>query len=473
MTLSIDGWTDISGYSLYALLLLRGQYVKQFINILDLNLKRHTAENIYEAVKKCMQRKQISFQNICAIVTDSPSVMIKFQTLLTRDHPHIMRVHCILHAFNLIAKDFMNHPMMASIIKGNKMLVNYFTSSSFWSEYLSQWADENEIRHGLSTLCESRWYSLAKVCLSIQSHEEGFKKCLILFQNPSSDTPTISSAVISIIENRNHFTSNNTKLGDVWKEFSTVFKAIQSIHVYERFQGFKEHCLRTLHRRAKVFHSDLYIIAYFLHPKFRSIAVSLKHSLKSITVMILVLAKDWQYYKEDAELLIPQIKRYYSQHEPFGSPSHGVFTNNAIDYWLGLPDSPQCLPLKKLAITICEIVPHAAGVEGLFSVMSAIKTKYRNKMLPNTLKMISQIKLHLLQEDSTKTKSTKFKNKECVADSTDYDYMVGFDFFSSPLELETFEEGVFGQENMEEPSRQDAFIDTLFDFDLWEQENQQ
>ncbi|MBW0552135.1 hypothetical protein O181_091850 [Austropuccinia psidii MF-1] len=87
--------------------------------------------------------------------------------------------------------------------------------------------------------------------------------------------------------------------------------------------------------------------------------------------------------------------------------------------------------------------------------------------------MISQIKLHLLQEDSTKTKSTKSKNKECVADSTEYDHMVGFDFSSSPLELETFEEGVFGQEKMEEPSRQDAFIDTLFDFELWEQENQQ
>ncbi|MBW0556779.1 hypothetical protein O181_096494 [Austropuccinia psidii MF-1] len=184
--------------------------------------------------------------------------------------------------------------------------------------------------------------------------------------------------------------------------------------------------------------------------------------------MILVLAKDWQYYKEDAKLLIPQIKCYYSQHEPFGSQSHGVFTNNAIDYWLGLADSPQCLPLKKLAITICEIVPHAAGLEGLFSVMSAIKTKYCNQILPNTLKMISQIKHHLLQEDSTKTKS---KNKECVADSTEYDHMVGFDFSSSPLELETFEEGVFGQEKMEEPSWQDAFIHTLFDFDLWEQAN--
>ncbi|MBW0480529.1 hypothetical protein O181_020244 [Austropuccinia psidii MF-1] len=144
--------------------------------------------------------------------------------------------------------------------------------------------------------------------------------------------------------------------------------------------------------------------------------------------MILVLEKDWQYSKQDAKLLIPQIKCYYSQNEPFASLSHGVFNNNDIHYWLGFPDSPQCLPLKKLAITICEIVPHAAGVEGLFSVRSAIKTKYCNQMLPNMLKMIIQIKLHLLQEDGAKIKSAKAKNKEFVADSTEYGHMVGVDF---------------------------------------------
>ncbi|MBW0462272.1 hypothetical protein O181_001987 [Austropuccinia psidii MF-1] len=197
----------------------------------------------------------------------------------------------------------------------------------------------------------------------------------------------------------------------------------------------------------------------------------LSHS--SITFMILVLEKDRKYYKEDSKLLIPQIEHYYSQHEPFGSLSHGVFTNNSIDYCLGLPDPPQCLPLKKPAITICEIVPHAAGVEGLFSVISDIKTKYCNQMHPNMLKMISQIKLHLFQEDRTKMKSTKAKNKEFLADSTEYDHMIGFDFFSSPLELETFEEDVFGKENMEEPSWNDSFIDNSFYFDLCEKENKQ
>ncbi|MBW0472872.1 hypothetical protein O181_012587 [Austropuccinia psidii MF-1] len=184
MTLSIDGWTDVSGFSIYALLLLCGQYIKQFVEILDLNLKFHTAENLVEAVKNCLDWKCISLKNISAVVTDSPSVMIKFQNLLTKYKPYIMKVNCVLHAFNLIAKNFIMHPTMEPIVKGNKVLANNFSTSSLWGEFLTQLARNNNISHCLSTLCESCWHSISKVCLSVQMHEEGFKKCLTMFKNP-------------------------------------------------------------------------------------------------------------------------------------------------------------------------------------------------------------------------------------------------------------------------------------------------
>ncbi|MBW0549116.1 hypothetical protein O181_088831 [Austropuccinia psidii MF-1] len=226
MTLSIDGWTDISGFSIYALLLLRGQYIKQFVEILDLNLKRHTAENLVEAVKNCLDRKCISLKNISAVVTDSPSVIIKLQNLLTKDKPYIMKTHCVLHAFNIISKHFIMHPTMALIVKGNKVLVNSFSNSSFWGEFLTQWASNNNI-----------------------SHKE--------------DTPSIPSTVILVIENQDHFTSNdtlvsllkpvvdsisrlensNTKLSDIWQEFLVVYK---SLFIFETFtQGHYTHDLGT------------------------------------------------------------------------------------------------------------------------------------------------------------------------------------------------------------------------------------
>ncbi|MBW0465449.1 hypothetical protein O181_005164 [Austropuccinia psidii MF-1] len=79
MTLLIYGCTDVSGCSLYAILLQRGQYIKCFIDILNLNLKCHTSDNIYEEVKDSLDFKRIFLNNISAAVTDSPSVMLKFQ----------------------------------------------------------------------------------------------------------------------------------------------------------------------------------------------------------------------------------------------------------------------------------------------------------------------------------------------------------------------------------------------------------
>ncbi|MBW0562015.1 hypothetical protein O181_101730 [Austropuccinia psidii MF-1] len=241
MNLSIDGWKDVSGFSIYALLLLHGQYIKQFIDILKLNLKHYTAENIVESVKNCLDQNCVLLKNISAVVMDSPSVMIKFQNLLTKDKPYIMKTHC-------------------------------------------------------------------------------------------------------------------------------------------------------------------------------------------------------------------------------------VFPTKAMDSWLGLPDDPQSSPLKKFAITISEIVPHASGIEGLFSVMSAVKTKYQNPMLPTTLKMISQIKLQLTQKKPQKSKN-KHKNDEC-SETSEYNCMCGYKSFSSPLELENLEDGVFDQADMQLTWHQDALIETMFDFDSWEQANQ-
>jgi hypothetical protein len=46
--------------------------------------------------------------------------------------------------------------------------------------------------------------------------------------------------------------------------------------------------------------------------------------------------------------------------------------------------------------------------------------------------------------------------------------------FLTPAKLESFEEGVFtDNKNLVTTSREDAFIDTLFDFNLWESPPQQ
>ena len=77
LTLSLDGWTNNSGNSIYALMALKGTTKNYFIDVLNLNSKQHTANNIFSAIKSSLKVKQISFNQICAIVTDSPSTMVK------------------------------------------------------------------------------------------------------------------------------------------------------------------------------------------------------------------------------------------------------------------------------------------------------------------------------------------------------------------------------------------------------------
>ncbi|EFP89393.2 uncharacterized protein PGTG_15235 [Puccinia graminis f. sp. tritici CRL 75-36-700-3] len=450
---------------------LKGAKRKYFIDILDLNHKRHTEENIFSSLKASLKSKQIGLD----------------QRLLNDENPQILKIHCTLHVFNLIAKRFVNHPMMEAVVKKNKTLVNYFTNSGFWREHLTTWQKENSVKHGLQTLCERRWYSMGKVCLGVQSHEIGFQKCLELLRNQQVDTPSMTDAVVKVIVDRDHFTANQTLvqllkpvvdaighleradtcLADIWKEMIDVYKNIRDTEVYSRFEPVKQHCLDVLHAQTKVFHEDIYVLSFFLHPAYRRVAVSKKHSLNDIGRMILQVAKHWKMSKSQASLLRDAVHRYYNAIYPYNSKT----ISKPLHYWLTVPYTPESESLKKLAIGILEIVPHAAGVEGLFSMMTAMKTKSRNRILPNTLKMMAQIKLHLLQGDPLL--AARRKNQRTSLNSTqedsEYENMKAYDSFITPAELEVFEDGIFTKNQLTTlTSREDAFMDTIFDFDLIE-----
>ncbi|PLW11301.1 hypothetical protein PCANC_04246 [Puccinia coronata f. sp. avenae] len=180
LTLSLEGWTDNSSNSIYALMALKGSKKKYFVDVLNLHAKRHTADNIFVAIKNSLKSKQIDFNKISALVTDSPSVMIKLRFIAPYTSSTLF-----------IAKQILVHPSMDSVVKANKILVNYFTTSGFWREHLTTWQKDHGIKHGLQTLCKTRWYSMAKVCLGVQTHEAGFQKCLELLSDPLVDTPTM------------------------------------------------------------------------------------------------------------------------------------------------------------------------------------------------------------------------------------------------------------------------------------------
>ncbi|KNZ45594.1 uncharacterized protein VP01_7g34 [Puccinia sorghi] len=78
--------------------------------------------------------------------------------------------------------------------------------------------------------------------------------------------------------------------------------------------------------------------------------------------------------------------------------------------------------------------------------------------------------LHLVQGDPLLGPRKSRKKKAPTRDDSEYDNMHAYDSFLTPAELDAFEDGIFTEEQHDIiNSRENAFIDTLFDFDLWEE----
>lgn len=91
--------------------------------------------------------------------------MVSFRKKLCSKLPGLIDLRCVLHDFNNIAKHSLacNNETIKNVIQSNKLLVNYFTISFYYSEMLQEWRVEFKIKHQLETYSESRWYSFSKV----------------------------------------------------------------------------------------------------------------------------------------------------------------------------------------------------------------------------------------------------------------------------------------------------------------------
>ena len=145
--------------------------------------------------------------SITCLVTDSPSVMIKFRREMIRSNTHMIALPCALHVANTLCKDVCKIEAIQGIVKINCKLVNFFTSSHIWFARANDWAKRNrEKKYAFQTLCESRWYSMTKVCLSISYYKLFLEEAAEL-SGTTEDYPKIKDEVLLCINDR-HFVDN-------------------------------------------------------------------------------------------------------------------------------------------------------------------------------------------------------------------------------------------------------------------------
>ncbi|CAG8441495.1 5717_t:CDS:2 [Cetraspora pellucida] len=394
LTISLDGWTDNARNSIYGFMALK-EHQEFVLDILDLSAHHHTSDFLKNKVKDVLSNNGIKMSSTIAVITDNASNMDKMRRLLNEEYSNIIPIRCCLHVFNLIVKDIVSFYSTASVCKKNQKLVNFFNSSHIWRRELQNWQKNQGINHSLATFCETRWYSLAKVCMEVSTYEQGFQHCLSLSEASHSKYSEIENAVVkNLIRDKYHFATNDTLM----KVIKPVVDAIGRLESNDSILA------------------DVFKELIHIHQQISQLEVPIN-----------------------------------------GFQAHALF-----DKFAG--NAPL---LRHLATKVFAIVPHGAGCERLFSSLGLIKSKVRNKLTPDNLSIIGQLRSELKKKVSTEV--TK-QNKIVPELSTDDDRGVDI-FFDEAEENEQLEDL---NEELEEIFEQDEvfFLEEFFDFAMYEKDQE-
>lgn len=409
-TLTLDGWTDVSSNSIYAVMLMDGT-TQHYLGNLDFHQSRHTADNILASLEELLGER---VNYVKAIVTDSPAVMVKFRESYCKRNKGVVNLGCVLHVINLVCKDVIKLPTVLPTAQSLSRLVVFFSNSVYWRTVLENWGSENSVTKFLTKYVETRWYSFVSMCATAKSYTDGFKHCLHIYDS-SDNVPEIPKDIQLIIRSdiflKVSFLFNvlkplvsaiavlerrDAKLSEVWISFIKIHKYLRTVSretLPEVYIKIAAHMVERLNFRAVKFTAPIYIVALFLTPQYRKICTSKKFMPAHVHYMATKLATKWKIIKThaDGETLKAQLEDYTENKKP-----HHANEKDPWKYWTEL-NSQQLL--ADLAKTIFSIIPSSASIERLFSKLKRAKTPYRNRMLVENLTVIGKIKLDALNNE--------------------------------------------------------------------------
>jgi len=343
----------------------------------------------------------------------------------------------------------------------------------------------------LRTLCETRWYSLILVCLGVENFEAGFQYCLQL--SGGEGNIRLPGDVKTIIRSRLHFAKNSqltqilkpiidsigrlegrdATLGDILAEFCYIRSAWMRLPPLdsEDANDFKAHALRILSERAKPFNEEVYIVAFYLSPRYKRVAISRKWDFRTIWNSILNIVKVWGLTINDVQKLRAEISQYQNDDGPFLN-ANGL-PKDPRTFWNLIVDVPT---LRRFALKLFAIVPHGAAVERLFSTLSLAKSKIRNRLSVDSLKQIAMLRADLKKDSirptvvsrlSTFTMGNEIENN---IDAVFEEYQVIDDDDQELLEENIREWELNDEYEAELQNAEPDILDEFFDFDLYEEE---
>lgn len=415
INLVLDGWTDVSGIYYVAVILVIGgdcEYIgnlrfgegKQdavsIAHAMDVLIKETFSSPPNDAVSEDDESsddevevwKKSSVYKIVAVISDSAAVMKLSKTIFRQTYPAVVSVPCVLHILNLISKDAINSDSMEPIFKGVCSVSTFFRRSHVWSKKLKSLATAANVPCSIKSYSQTRWFSFVEMYKSVAEKEKWFN--LTFGNNPEGikNQRQLPSHVREFISDRNNFTnlaqivelfdsikkhiqfleSDQASLCDVWPQLLTMFKYFENAFCdYEPpFDMIIHDIITSMNKRMHVLQQDIFVIAFFLNPAYREIAISRKFDEREIRSMIGEYALSLSFCYEECVSLVKEIRKYIN-----GEPPFDLKEVDAVKFWKSMPYNTT---LKTLALRVCSIIPHSASCERLFSRMTLndIKNKW-------------------------------------------------------------------------------------------------
>eukprot|EP01135_Chromosphaera_perkinsii_P004892 Nk52_evm12s303 gene=Nk52_evmTU12s303 len=388
---------------------------------------------------------------VCALCTDSPSVMVGMRNWFVEKYPFLMPVGCIVHFVSLIIKEIMLADGAKELFAKARVLVNYFKESPFWSEFLVKWRSslpkhEREGIGALCTFCDTRFYSARNVMHGIVCNQSGLEEAVKLHREkvrkadanrvPVSKRRFVNlpEKVIEIIDDANNFRnmkdlisiiqplvdaigfleSDGANPSDVLPVIIDAYIQMREIVPGSFLLWTFNEALNIMNRRIKALDMDkngnLYLLALFLHPRHRTFACSRKFRLMDISVLIVNMCVekfgfDDRYTKE----IVRCVRKYFNFQDPFFKND----SSSAMEYWTNL----SCVEtgdraLRDFALRVLNVGINQIICERGFSSAGHLKKKRQGNLKHSTFENMMTVREHEKKHRTFKQNHYRSKKKQ-------------------------------------------------------------
>src|SRR6266511_3171164 len=134
--LTLDGWTDPQGNSIWTFLLITSSRKEYILCLEDLSKEHHTSHNISEIIFEIINK--VGSDKFVTIVSDNASNVMAARHIIVQRYKNIFNISCIAHFINLISLDIIKIPYVKSLVKYCNILIKYFKNSHIGGSLLKE-----------------------------------------------------------------------------------------------------------------------------------------------------------------------------------------------------------------------------------------------------------------------------------------------------------------------------------------------